>query len=81
MQLKATNSLEYINETLERYPDIAVLATDEIANRAPGLVLDSDISEESIREQVSHAMDNLDPDMIDGFMDAFSPLLPMVFIL
>ncbi|GAG60273.1 unnamed protein product, partial [marine sediment metagenome] len=81
LQLKATNSLGYINDTLERYPDITILATDEVADQATGLVLDSGISEENLREQVVSMMSDMDPSVIDAFLEAFSPLLPIVFIL
>jgi hypothetical protein len=30
LQLKATQSLSYVKEALERYPDIQVLATDDV---------------------------------------------------
>ena len=32
LQLKATESLSYVKEALERYPDIGVLTTDEVFN-------------------------------------------------
>ncbi|RLA06514.1 MAG: hypothetical protein DRQ51_09185 [Gammaproteobacteria bacterium] len=81
LQLKATDSLGYINDTLEKYPDITILATDEVANQADGLVLNSQISEESLTQQVNNAVDNLDESLIGSFMDAFNPLLPLVIIL
>ena len=42
LQLKATDSVSYIKETLERYPDFQILATSEVARAAD--VLDSDIN-------------------------------------
>jgi len=80
LQLKATNSIAYIRDTLERYPDIEILATDEIADRANGLVLDSGITEESLNDQISSAIDSLDPSLTGEFLNAFNPLLPLVFI-
>jgi len=80
LQLKATNSIGYIRDTLEKYPDIKILATDEIADRANGLVLDSDITEESLNEQISSAIDALDPSLASDLLSAFNPLLPLVFI-
>jgi len=81
LQLKATNSLSYIHATLERYPDITILSTDEVAERANGLVLDSGISEDMLREQVSSAINDLEPSVTDDFLEAFNPLMPLVFIL
>ncbi len=49
VQLKATTSLGYIRRTLERYPDIPIIATSEVARQAQEaglgeMVLDSGIS-------------------------------------
>jgi hypothetical protein len=81
LQLKATNSFAYIREALEKYPDIRILATDEIAEASHGLVLDSDITEASIRAQVLEGLDGLDTTFAEGFWDSFHPLMPLVFIL
>ena len=82
LQLKATNSLGYINEILERYPDITILATDEVADQANGLVLDSNITEDDLREQILGTFSDLEPpSLIDNWIDAFNPLMPLVFII
>ena len=81
LQLKATNSISYIHETLERYPDITVLGTSEIADKADGLILDSNISEQEITNQISDYIADVDTDFINEFLDAFNPLMPLVFIL
>jgi len=81
LQLKATNSISYIHETLERYPDITVLGTSEIADKANGLILDSNITEQELTEQISDCIADMDPDFISDFLDAFNPLIPLVFIL
>lgn len=81
LQLKATNSLGYIHDTLERYPDITILSTEEIASRTDGLTIDSDISEASLREQMTDAVNELDPSFSDDFLTAFNPLMPLVFVL
>jgi len=81
LQLKATNSLAYINETLERYPDIEILSTHEVATRADGIVFDSGISEEDLRESVLESIDELDPSLMDNFLTAFNPLMPLVYIM
>jgi len=80
LQLKATNSIGYIRDTLERYPDIKILTTDEIADRANGIVLDSGITEESLNDQITTAIDSLDSSQTGDFLSAFNPLLPLVFI-
>lgn len=55
-QLKATDSTAYINHHLERYPDIKVLATDEVANRMGEVngVHSSGISNAKITGKVDH---------------------------
>ncbi len=78
LQLKATDSAGYIKEALQRYPDIEILATHDVAHT--GLVLDSGISEDDLRDQVSSAIDVLDDSVTDQFLDYFSPLFPLVAI-
>ncbi len=78
LQLKATDSAGYIKEALHRYPDIEILATHEVAHS--GLVLDSGITEDDLRDQVSSAIDVMDDSVTDQFLDYFSPLFPLVTI-
>jgi hypothetical protein len=80
LQLKATDSLGYVHEALSRYPDITILATDEVADRGGDFVLDSDITEASLEQQIGSAFDELDPGAVDRFLDAFSPLVPLMLI-
>ncbi|ABM04399.1 hypothetical protein Ping_2688 [Psychromonas ingrahamii 37] len=81
LQLKATNSISYIHDTLERYPDITILGTSEIANQTNGLILDSNINEQELTEQLSNVINDMDSSITDDFLEAFNPLLPLVFIL
>ena len=78
LQLKATNSAGYIKEALHRYPDIKILATHEVAHS--GLVLDSGVNEDVLRDQVSSAIGVMDDSVTDRFLDYFSPLFPLVAI-
>lgn len=78
LQLKATDSAGYIKEALQRYPDIKIMATHEVANS--GLVLDSGITENDLHEHVSSAIDTMDDSVADRFLDYFSPLFPLVAI-
>ncbi len=75
LQLKATDSVGYIRHALERYPDIQILATDEVA--ASGLVLDSGISDHALRAHVGTAVDAADVSLTESFLDHFHPLLPL----
>ena len=78
LQLKASTSAGYIKEALDRYPDIEILATHEVAHS--GIVLDSGITENGLNDQVSSAIDAMDNSMTNRFLDYFSPLFPLVAI-
>ena len=58
VQLKATDSPSYVNEHLEKYPGIEVLATEEVASEMPG-VESSGLSNEELEEDISSAFDEL----------------------
>ena len=75
LQLKATDSVGYIRTALERYPDIQILATGEVAGS--GLVLDSGITDQELRAQVLEGVDAVDASLTESFLDHFHPLLPL----
>lgn len=75
LQLKATESVGYIQSALERYPDIQILATSEVADS--GLVLDSGITDADLRAHVGAAVDVVDTSLAESFWDHFHPLLPL----
>lgn len=75
LQLKATDSVGYIKSALERYPDIQILATGEVADS--GLVLDSGITDADLREHVGVAIDAVDTSLAESFWEHFHPLLPL----
>lgn len=56
IQLKATNSIAYVTEHLERYPDIDVMVTNEAAERMTG-IHSSGINNADITEQVNNDLD------------------------
>ena len=82
LQLKATDSVGYITDTLERYPDIKILTTEEVGHLSDGggFVFDSNISNDQLQAQVHHAVDSLDVSVTDAFFDYFNPLIPLVVI-
>lgn len=82
LQLKATSSLGYIKEALEKYPDIDILSTSEVFNseNIPDDIFNSRISNQDITEQTSAPFDNLlDSDLTD-FLENVLPFLPFVVI-
>lgn len=57
LQLKATNSSSYINETLANNPDIQIVATSEVANEmATEEVINSEISNAALEEAVAETL-------------------------
>lgn len=78
LQLKATDSIAYIKTALDRYPDIQILATNEVAGS--GLVIDSGMSEDSLREQVVSAIDVMNDSIVEQFLDYFNPLVPLAMV-
>lgn len=82
LQLKATESSGYIQHALERYPDIQILATTEVADHAYAghVVLDSGMSDVALQDQLSHAVDSADTSVTERFADYVSPLLPLMAI-
>lgn len=81
LQLKATDSLSYVKDAMERYPDIQILATNEIADTASGdkLVIDSDLNDAWLSENVQMAMLG-DDAFADLFIEAFSPVMSLAII-
>jgi hypothetical protein len=53
LQLKATESVGYINETLLEHSDVAIVATSEVANEiSSDMVIDSGISEAILEDSI-----------------------------
>lgn len=81
LQLKASDSVGYIQEALSRYPDIQIIATSEVAGQVDDnhMVLDSGITEDQLHEAVQLAVDHHD-NVLAAFWDNFHPLLPLLII-
>jgi len=58
LQLKTTNSISYINETLERYPNFDIIGNTEIASNAE--IINSNISNEVITNEISEVFEHAD---------------------
>jgi len=59
-QLKSTDSDSYINYALERYPDVPIVATSDIANHADESVSVANISNEETTSQVNDVISGSD---------------------
>lgn len=82
IQLKATDSVDYIRDTLERYPDIQIVATSEVAGRDQfgTMVLDSGISNAEVTATVEKAIGATSDSVAETFLDNFNPLIPLALI-
>ena len=66
VQLKATDSTSYINETLAENPDIPIVATTEIANAiGKEEVIDSGISNEELENSVTDTLSSESDSVIE----------------
>lgn len=80
LQMKATDSVDYIKTALERYPDIDIVTTEEVYNSVvmhefADNVINSGISNEELTSVVT---ETLESDSVD--MDWGLPVIPMLLI-
>ncbi len=83
LQLKATQSLAYVKEALERYPDIDVLTTDEVLNaggEAVQGIFPSGFSDSAIEDTIQAPMEALFDSPLEELVDTILPGLPFVLI-
>jgi hypothetical protein len=82
LQLKATENLSYVHEAMTRYPDITILATDEVAAKMPhdSMVLDSHLSEHDIEKAIHTTIDGTGGGFLDNFWHSFHPAIPLLVI-
>lgn len=70
VQLKATESMRPIREALERYPDIRVIAPQELEDEAAGMdeLLSTDITNENLKNTVDMQLSELSEDAITDIL-------------
>ena len=62
LQLKATESVSYINATLNENPDIVIVATSEVAQKiGSDMVIDSGIEEAALESVISDTLFPISP--------------------
>lgn len=84
LQLKATESLAYIKDALEHYPEIAILTTDEVLAQGSGLlqnVSSSGISNSVLEEAISAPLSSLLDSLWEDVFEAVVPGLPFALII
>lgn len=79
LQLKATSSTSYIQESLERYPELRILATEEIEGQDE-VIIQSNISNQELTDEIERTLAHKDASLVDEFLEGFNPLLPLTFI-
>lgn len=82
LQLKATESLSYVKDALERYPDIQVLTTDEVTipEELADKILSSGLSDQSLEKAVAEPMASLFDSPLENIVEGVLPGLPFVII-
>lgn len=81
IQLKATDSMSYVKDALDRYPDIRVAAPSEIDDSADGVV-GTGISDEHLegvtRAQMNELSESAAGDLLDKSAEAAFDSIPLV---
>ncbi|QQE75791.1 hypothetical protein KDJ56_07605 [Brevibacillus composti] len=82
IQLKATDSLSYIKEAIEKYPDIQVMSTDEVLDSTDPIVdqiLSSGMNNAQITQDLTAAVTHIETPL-EQLADALLPGLPFLVI-
>lgn len=83
LQLKATQSLGYVKNALERYPDIDVLTTDEVLDASgDGVqgIFASGFSDSALEDTIHAPMEALLDSPLEELVETVLPGLPFVLI-
>lgn len=80
LQLKSTDSLAYVQDALDKYPDIRILSTEEIESPNE-LVISSDIENDKLEREMLQTLESEGDTFLDNVLESFNPLLPLCFIL
>lgn len=79
LQLKATNSLNYINSALERYPDIEIISTSEVAEQKLELI-NSSIKNSEIAEPIEYLLEPINDTVFENFFENALPFTSFIVI-
>lgn len=79
VQLKATDSVSYVQEHIETYPDIQILATEEVASVIEG-VTSSGFSNAELTSEVNEALQHImDPSILEQAGDMLAQIAGGIF--
>lgn len=79
LQAKATDSLSYINSAFEKYPDIGIISTTEVAELDSSLI-NGGLSNEDLTTSISTPLENLFDTTAENIMESILPGLPLLII-
>lgn len=83
LQAKATDSIAYIKEALEKY-DYPIIATDEAAEKLVDQIdekiIDSNISDAAVENVTEETVGEMSESFLEDFFDHFNPLIPLAII-
>ena len=80
LQAKATDSLSYVREALQRYPDIEIVATGEVAGSLIDQVVNSGIGNEELEREIIAPMGDLLDGPLEDVLELISPMPPVLII-
>lgn len=80
IQLKATESLSYVEAALEKYPGTEIVTTAEIADAAGDLDRMISVTDIADFDLTASLEDGIGDGLADSVLDAFLPGLPFLFI-
>lgn len=85
LQAKATDSISYVKDAFDKYPDVDIISTSELADKFDLYYSDhvhvSDISNDSITRVAAENVDELSESFLADFIDNFNPLIPFGIII
>lgn len=81
LQLKATESVGYVYDALERYPEIGVLTTDEVADQiANDLVASSEISNAELSDELGSPLEAIADTPLEEVFEGLMQGLPVLVV-
>ena len=80
IQLKATKSVGYVKEALDKYPNITILTTEEAADPFNEMIVNSEIQNSSLDAAIRAPMEELLDGPLEELSETILPGLPFVLI-
>lgn len=85
LQAKATNSLSYVKDALERYPDIDIVTTSEVLQNGSDQIFThihgSSITDAQLQKAIESPLQELTDSSFVNFLESVAPFLPFAVIL